>query len=46
MEYGASAQMRAELAQRAAKLEEMMTDWSQEEASTAFSPEFRVRAGY
>jgi len=46
MEYGASAQMRAELAQRAAKLEEEMTDWSQEEASTSFSPEFRFRQGY
>lgn len=46
MEYGASAQMRAELAQKAARLEEMMTDWSQEEASTMFSPEFRFRAGY
>jgi len=46
MEYGASAQMRAELAGRAAKLEEEMTDWSQEEASTSFMPEFRFRAGY
>lgn len=46
LEYGASAQVRAELAQRAAKLEEEMTDWSQEEASTAFSPEFRFRQGY
>lgn len=46
LEYGASAQVRMELAQRAAKLEEEMTDWSQEEASTAFSPEFRFRQGY
>ena len=46
MEYGASAQMRAELAQKAAKLEEEMTDWSQEEASTSFMPEFRFRQGY
>ena len=29
-----------------AKLEEEMTDWSQEEASTSFSPEFRFRQGY
>jgi hypothetical protein len=38
--------MRAELAQKANRLEEEMTDWSQEEASTSFSPEFRFRAGY
>jgi hypothetical protein len=46
MEYGASAPMRAELAQKAARLEEEMTDWSQEEASTSFMPEFRFRQGY
>lgn len=46
MEYGVVAAVRSELAQRAAKLEEMMTDWSQEEASTMFSPEFRFRTGY
>jgi hypothetical protein len=46
LEYGASAQVRAELAQKAMKLEEIMTDWSQEEASTSFAPEFRFRAGY
>lgn len=43
MEYGVVAPVRAELAQRAAKLEEMMMDWSQEEASTMFAPEFRFR---
>jgi len=41
LEYGVPAQVRAELAQRAAKLEEVMTDWSQEEASTAFQPSNR-----
>jgi len=43
LEYGVPAQVRAELAQRAAKYEEVMTDWSQEEASTSFSPEYRFR---
>jgi hypothetical protein len=42
LEYGVPAQVRAELAQRAAKLEEMMTDWSQEEASTSFMPDYRL----
>ena len=41
LEYGVPAQVRAELAQRAAKLEEVMTDWSQEEASTTFQPSNR-----
>ena len=41
LEYGVPAQVRAELAQRTMKLEEVMTDWSQEEASTAFSPSNR-----
>ena len=41
LEYGVPAQVRAELSQRAMKLEEVMTDWSQEEASTAFSPSNR-----
>jgi hypothetical protein len=43
LEYGVPAQVRAELAQRAARLEEMMTDWSQEEASTNFMPDYRFR---
>jgi hypothetical protein len=43
LEYGVPAQVRAELAQRAAKYEEVMTDWSQEEASTSFSPDYRFR---
>ena len=43
LEYGVPAQVRVELAQRAAKLEEMMTDWSQEEASTNFMPDYRFR---
>ena len=43
LEYGVPAQVRAELAQRAAKYEEVMTDWSQEEASTSFSPDFRFK---
>jgi hypothetical protein len=41
LEYGVPAQVRAEVAQRAAKYEEVMTDWSQEEASTSFSPSNR-----
>jgi hypothetical protein len=41
LEYGVPAQIRAEVAQRAAKYEEVMTDWSQEEASTSFSPSNR-----
>ena len=43
LEYGVPAQVRAELAQRAAKYEEVMTDWSQEEASTSFQPDYRFR---
>lgn len=43
LEYGVPAQVRAELAQRAEKYLEMMTDWSQEEASTSFVPEMRFR---
>jgi len=43
LEYGAPPQVRAEIAQRAMKLEEIMTDWSQEEADTFFSPDFRFR---
>ncbi len=38
LEYGVPAQVRSELAQRTAKLEEVMTDWSQEESSTSFTP--------
>ena len=44
-EYGVSAQVRNELAQRAAKYLEEMTDWSQEEASTDFQPEMRFKSG-
>ena len=43
MEYGAPQAIRMELSQRANNLEEIMTDWSQEEASTSFSPDFRFR---
>lgn len=43
MEYGAPQAIRMELAQRANNLEEIMTDWSQEEASTSFSPDYRFR---
>jgi hypothetical protein len=43
LEYGVPAQVRAELAQRAERYLEMMTDWSQEEASTSFVPEMRFR---
>ena len=43
MEYGAPQTIRMELAQRANNLEEIMTDWSQEEASTSFSPDYRFR---
>jgi hypothetical protein len=43
LEYGAPAQVRAELAIRADKYLEMMTDWSQEEASTMFSPANRFK---
>ena len=45
LEYGVNTQVRQELAVRAAKYLEDMTDWSQEEASTNFSPEFRFRSG-
>jgi hypothetical protein len=45
LEYGVSAQVRAELSQRAMKYLEEMTDWSQEEAATSFQPEFRFRSG-
>ena len=41
LEYGVPAGVRAELAQRAMKYEEVMTDWSQEEASTLFMPSYR-----
>lgn len=43
MEYGAPQAIRMELSQRANNLEEIMTDWSQEEASTSFSPDYRFR---
>jgi hypothetical protein len=43
LEYGTPAQVRGELAQRAAMELEEMTDWSQEEADTFFSPDFRFR---
>lgn len=43
LEYGAPPQVRAEIAARAAKLEEEMTDWSQEEADTFWSPDFRFK---
>ena len=43
MEYGAPQAIRMELSQRANNLEEIMTDWSQEEASTSFSPDFRFK---
>ena len=43
LEYGAPAQVRAELAMRADKYLEIMTDWSQEEASTMFSPGNRFK---
>lgn len=46
LEYGVSAQVRAELSRRADKYLEEMTDWSQEEAATDFQPEFRFRQGY
>ena len=45
LEYGVNTQVRQELAARAAKYLEEMIDWSQEEASTNFSPEFRFRSG-
>jgi hypothetical protein len=45
LEYGAPSQVRAELAMRADKYLEEMTDWSQEEASTSFQPNMRFNSG-
>ena len=43
LEYGVNTQVRQELALRAAKYLEEMIDWSQEEASTMFSPANRFK---